>query len=129
MLKHKLLYEILAAVVIILVAILRFDFILGYINGSHELDWALDGFTDTNMSLRLIFLFGITGFGLYWLIWNYAKRWHYPVMIGSILISTVLMSSFFIFYYLIPMVVVTIIFIIKIKEFRRNNVKNSSDWV
>jgi len=127
--KHKLLYEILAALIIIGVGIFRFDFIVGYINGAHELDWAYDGFTDTNMSLRLLFLFGVTGYGIYWMIWNFAKRSRMPVMIGSILIATVAMAYSLIFYYIIPISVIIAIAIIKIKQIRRKNGEGSSDGI
>jgi len=129
MLKHKLLYEILVALIIIGVGIYRFDFIVGYVNGAHELDWAYDGFTDTNMSLRLLFLFGVAGYGLYWIIWNFARRHKMPVMIVSVLIATVAMSYSFIFYYTIPILIVSTIAIIKIKETRRKDGEGSSNRI
>ena len=127
--KHKLLYEILAALIIIGVAIWRFGFITEYVNGAHELDWAYNGFTDTNMSLRLLFLFGVTGFGLYWIIWNFANRSKMLVMIVTVLIAAIAMSYSIIFYYMIPISIVIAIAIIKIKQIRRENGENSGDGV
>jgi len=127
--RSKLLYEIIAALAIIGIGIWRFGFIAEYVNGAQELDWAYDGFTDTNMSLRLIFLFGVAGYGIYWIIWNYAKKNKMPVMIISVLVAAVAMSYNFFFYYLIPMAVVITIVIIRIKEYRRKNGEDNGDGV
>lgn len=127
--RSKLLYEIVATLAIILIIVFRFDFVTEYVNGAQELDWAYDGFTDTNMSLRLLFLFGVAGYGIYWIIWKYARRNKMPVMIFSVLIAAVAMSYSFFFYYVLPMAVVIIIAILKIKEHRRNNEESSCDRI
>ncbi len=125
--KHKLLYEILAALIIIGVGIFRFDFILGYVNGSHELNWAYEGYTETNMNLRFLFLFGTAGYGIYWMVWNFATRRKMIAMISSVLIAAIAMAYSFVFYYSIPMIVVIAIVIIKIKTKRTENDKDTSD--
>ena len=104
---------------ILIIMIFNFDYVNHYCNGSYELKWMYEGMTVSSHDLRLLLLFGLNGWCIFWLIQKYAKRAKIAVMILSVTFSSVLMTFNEISMHAIPLMTFSIWILIKVRSTRQ----------